>query len=113
MMVSYGQSLLLLNKNEEALSFAGVYDAFCGMTDFVYLMGRIYEANNQPIKALGEFLKAITMPSGMQAGVNSFLPCYQIAVIYDNMNNMDIAVMYYNKCGDFAPAKRRLIELNG
>ncbi|MCL2252814.1 MAG: glycosyltransferase family 2 protein [Lachnospiraceae bacterium] len=113
MIVSYGQSLLTLGRKEEALNFVGIYDAFSHLTDFVYLMGRIYEANNQEVKALGEFLKAITMPAGMQAGVNSFLPCYRIAVIYDNMNNMEIALMYYKKCGDFAPAKSRLDELYG
>ena len=111
MVVSYGQSLLKLGRNEEVLTFKSIYDAFCGLTDFVYLMGRIYVANNQPVMALGEFLKAITMPSGRQHGVNTFLPFYQIAVIYDNMDNMEIALMYYKKCGDFAPAVRRLEEL--
>jgi len=111
MVVSYGQSLLKLGRNDEALDFMGIYDAFSSLTDFVYLMGRIYAANNQPVKALGEFLKAITMPPGKQQGTNTFLPCYQIAVIYDNMDNMEIALMYYKKCGDFAPARRRLEEL--
>ena len=123
MVVSYGQALLKLGRNEEALNFVGIYDAFCSETDFVYLMGRIYLANNQPVKALGEFLTAITMPPGRQQGVNTFLPCYQIAVIYDNMSlnpmghndtdNMEIALMYYKKCGDFAPALRRLKEIAG
>lgn len=112
MVVSYGQSLLRLNRCEEAMAFTGIYDSFAGLTDFVYLMGRVYLANQQPVKALGEFLKAITMPPGRQQGVNSFLPCYQIAIIYDNMNNMEIAVMYYKKCGDFAPAINRLAELD-
>lgn len=111
MVVSYGQSLLKAGRKEEALSFTGIYDSFSPLTDFVYLMGRIYAENNQPVKALGEFLIAITMPPGRQQGVNSFLPCYQIAVIYDNMNNMEIALMYYRKCGDFPPAIKRLTEL--
>jgi len=111
MVVSYGQSLLRTDRNGQALEFVGIYDSFSGLTDFVYLMGRIYLANHQPVKALGEFLKAITMPEGKQQGVNSFLPCYHIALIYDGMDNMDIAVMYYKKCGDFPPAQRRLKEL--
>jgi tetratricopeptide (TPR) repeat protein len=111
MVVSYGQSLLTLGRNEEALNFMGIYDSFSSVADFVYLMGRIYEANNQPLKALAEFLKVTAMPPGRQQGVTTFLPYYQIAVIYDNMDNMDIALMYYKKCGDFAPARRRLAEL--
>ena len=111
MVVSYGQSLLKIGRKEDALSFMGIYDAFCQLTDFVYLMGRIYEANGQYIKALGEFLKATTMGPGKQNGVNSFMPCYQIAVIYDNMDNKDIALMYYKRCGDFPPAQRRLAEI--
>lgn len=111
MVVAYGQSLLQTEQNEQALNFIGIYDSFSALPDFVYLMGRIYLANNQPIKAVGEFLKAITMPPGKQLGVNSFLACYHIAMIYDNMNNIEIATMYYNKCGDFAPALRRLAEL--
>ncbi len=111
MVVSYGQSLLQTGRNEQALSFAGIYDSFSTLTDFVFLMGRIYLANNQPVKALGEFLKAITMPEGKQQGTNSFLPCYHIALIYDQMDNMEIAVMYYKKCGNFQPARNRLNDL--
>jgi len=121
MVVAYGQALLKSGRNDEALNFTGIYNEFSQLADFVYLMGRIYMANNQPIKALGEFLKVITMPPGKQQGITTFLPCYQIAVIYDNMslsasgegdmNNQEIALMYYRKCGDFAPARRRLAEL--
>lgn len=108
MVVSYGQSLLQIGRNEEALTFTGIYDSFSALTDFVYLMGRIYLANNLPLKALSEFLKAITMPKGKQQGVNSFLPCYNIALVYENMGNHEIAVMYYKKCGNFPPALERL-----
>lgn len=110
MVVSYGQSLLQTEKWTEALNFTGIYDSFSSQTDFVYLMGRIYLANQQPLKAIAEFLKAIHMPPGRQQGVNSFLPCYYIALIYDNMGNQEIALMYYKKCGDFPPAKERLSE---
>ena len=111
MVVSYGQSLLRAGRSAEALDFVGIYDSFCGMADFVYMMGRIYEENGQPLKALGEFLKAITMPPGRQQGVNSFLPCFQIASIYEQMDNMEIALMYYRKCGDFPLAVKRLADL--
>jgi hypothetical protein len=74
-------------------------------------MGRIYLANDLPLKALGEFLKVITMTNGRQQGITTFLPFHQIAMIYDQMDNMEIAIMYYKKCGDFAPARNRLREL--
>ncbi len=112
MVIAYGQSLLLTGRQEEALNYANIYDSFSALTDFVYLMGRIYLANNLPIKALGEFLIALTMPQGKQQGVNSYLPCYNIALIYENMGNMEIALMYYKKCGDFPPAQERLNALN-
>ncbi|MCL2051960.1 MAG: glycosyltransferase [Lachnospiraceae bacterium] len=121
MVVAYGQSLLKLKRNEEALNFEGIYPEFSAVPDFVYLMGRIYAENNQPLKALAEFLKVINMPEGKQQGVTTFLPYYQIAVIYDNMalsqaagdkkEYQDIALMYYRKCGDFVPAQRRLAEI--
>jgi glycosyltransferase involved in cell wall biosynthesis len=111
MVGSYGQSLLGCGRKEEALNFTGIYEAFSPLADFVYLMGRIYLANDQPLKALGEFLKVITMTSGKQQGVTTFLPFYQIATIYDQMDNMEIAIMYYKKSGDFAPARKRLEEL--
>ena len=111
MVVSYGQSLLKTGRTEEALNFTGIYDAFSELADFVYLMGAIYKANGQPLKALGEFLKVMGMPPGRQLGVNTFLAFFQIAVIYDEMDNMEIALMYYKKCGDFAPALERLEQL--
>jgi tetratricopeptide (TPR) repeat protein len=111
MVISYGQSLLKLERFEEALNFVAIYDAFCEQTDFVFLMGRIYLENERPVQALGEFLKAIMMPPGRQDGTNSYLAFLQIAMIYDRMDNMEIALIYYRKCGDYPPAQMRLREL--
>lgn len=111
MVVSYGNALLRSGQAETALGFEGIYDEFSSVTDFVYLMGNIYNDNGMPEQALEQYQKALQMPPGRQNGANSFLPFYQSGMIFEALGNLETAAALYRKCGDFAPAAERLAAL--
>ncbi len=111
MVVSYGNALLRTGQHDTALGFEGIYDEFCVLADFVYLMGNIYKANGMLEQAIEQYQKAITVPLCKQNGCNSFLPCYQTAEIFEMLGDRKTAASCYRQCGDFAPAKQRLEAL--
>ncbi len=108
MVNSYGNALLLTHQAETALGFEAIYDAFASSADFVYLMGRIYMANQKYAQAVEQFAKAVTIKNCKFHGANSFLSFYHIGLICEKLGDMANAAAYYEKCGDFAPAVRQL-----
>ena len=76
MVNSYGNALLLTHQAETALGFEAIYDAFASSADFVYLMGRIYMANQKYAQAVEQFAKAVTIKNCKFHGANSFLSFY-------------------------------------
>ena len=112
LMISYGNCLLQLERNEDALSFESIYDSYSNTADFVYLMGRIYLVNNQLLKALMQFIKATSISVHHEDGVNTFLSYYYIGIIYDAIGSKDLALTFFKKCGDFAPALEELARIS-
>lgn len=74
-------------------------------------MGTLYMKKGNYNKAIEEFQKATTLSAYSRTGVNSYRANYHIASIYETMGQPDEALLYYKKCGDYEPAKRRLKEL--
>ena len=108
MIESYGYCLLEKKDYEAALGLANVYDVFSHQTDFVFLMGLIYMNNALFDQAVREFEKAASMSSGKTKGINSYMPNYNIGVIYECTDQIEKAIKYYCRCGDYLPAKNRL-----
>jgi hypothetical protein len=44
-------------------------------------------------------------------GIASFLPYYNIGVIFECVGMIEDAILMYTSCGDYEPAKHRLAEL--
>jgi len=45
-------------------------------------------------------------------GITTFLPYYNIGVIYEVLAYIDQAVEYYRLCGEYSLAKKRLKKLS-
>ena len=112
MVIGYGYALLHLGRAEEALGLDGIYDAFAVSADFINLMGLIYLRNGQYMKAMLEFVKALSCETTHVAGANSFIPTYNIGLINEMMGNKEAALMHYRKCGDFPMALEKIRELS-
>lgn len=111
MVTSYGNSLLLTGQKETALGFESIYDAFASSADFVYLMGRIYMANELYPQAVEQFHKATTIENCKFHGANSFLSFYHIGLICDKLGDTANAIAYYEKCGNYPPARQKAEKL--
>lgn len=112
MVIGYGYALLHLGRAEEALELGSVYDAFAVSADFINLMGLIYLRNGQYMKALLEFVKALSCETAHVAGANSFIPTYNIGLINEMMGDKEAALVHYRKCGDFPMALEKIRELS-
>lgn len=111
MVESYGYCLLELKDYQTALGLSNVYELFASQADFVFLMGLIYMNNALFREAVREFQKAASMKSGKTQGINTYMPNYNIGVIYECIGRISDAVSYYRKCQDYPPALARLEAL--
>lgn len=91
MILDYGKSLLELRRYEEAMTVEKWSDSLGHISDYRFLMGRIYFANDQFLKALQSFLKATTAKTVFAAGTNSFLPLHAMAIIYQKLGENEMA----------------------
>lgn len=108
LITSYGYTLLELKQYQKALQLEGVYETFSHRADFVFLMGMIYLNNGFVEDAFYQFEKATTYSDSKVVGANSFRAWHNMGVILECTGNTKEALKYYEKCGDFAPAKERI-----
>lgn len=107
---NYGHLLLekgLLTKAAFLLSY---YEYYSNNMDYLCLLGLYYLHINQPLKALPEFVKALTAPERDMTDRRE--PSYYIGYIYELFGKKEIARTHYLNCGnDYAPAVEALARL--
>lgn len=111
MVVGYGYALLDLGREEEALAFESIHEAFCNYADFLTLMGLIYLRTGYINAAINEFEQAMKIEEADTAGANSYIPAYNLGCMYEVMGDINKAKDYYKMCGEFPPAVDRLKQL--
>lgn len=112
MIICYGYLLLELEKYEQALSLEAVYDELSGSADYVFLMGLIHMNNAMFDLAKEEFIRCTGMKADRSVGTNSFKAYYNVGVIEECLGNVESAVDYYKKAGDYDKAVEGLNRLN-
>lgn len=108
MIETYGYSLLEIKQFEKAMQLLNVYNEFAVNADFLFLIGLILMNNGKFKEAIEEFLKAAKTESCKMEGINSYMPFYNIGVIYECLGNITESIRYYKKCGDYTLAGERL-----
>lgn len=108
---TYGYALVNANRAYEALMFENIYNEFGNTADFQFMMGIIYMNNERFDDAVSEFLKATKHKECRNVGSNSYLAYYNIGVIYECLGDVDKAISYYRRCGNYKQAKDRLAVL--
>ncbi len=105
LLLNYGYDLLALDREKEALELLDrYYPDFFQSSDLFCLAGAIRQHTGEPIKAMLEYMNAILCPVHHKEGTNSFIPYFQIGVIYEILGKREEALDNYRKCGDFPPA---------
>ena len=111
MVVVYGNLLLEMGEYGDALLLENVYDGFEAVADYLCLMGRIYLKTGFLAEAIREFSKALNTFGYIEEGHNSYIPNYYLGCIYEVTCDVEIAKKLYARCGEYRPAKERLLEL--
>ena len=105
---SYGYTLINLNLFDKALDLYSYEKYYGNSPDFLFLLGIIEMNNGNFQKSAETFLKCTDFDEGSIEGITSFLPVYNIGVIFECLGFKDDAVNYYTMCGDYEPAKQRI-----
>lgn len=108
MVETYGYALLNSNQTEEALNLENIYEEFSDSADFLFLMGLVYMNNSRFEEAIHEFLKCTKHTTCKVVGVNSYRAYYNVGVIFECLEEKEMALTYYQMCGDYKKAKEGL-----
>ncbi|MDE7428236.1 MAG: glycosyltransferase, partial [Lachnospiraceae bacterium] len=101
LLCNYAGILLDDNLAEEAANIFPYHDSFADNKDFLCLCGRIYLHMGQPLKALPEFVQALSAPKYSLDDPHS--PSYYIGFIYEMYGTRDIARTHDDHCGPDSP----------
>lgn len=106
---NYGNLLLHFNSPQEALPLLSYYEHYSDNMDYLCMIGLVLMHVGQPLKALPEFVKAITASS--RDSINPRSPSYYVGYLYEFFGKEEIAKIHYQNCGDFPPAVEALERL--
>ncbi|MBU5483062.1 tetratricopeptide repeat protein [Clostridium sp. MSJ-11] len=107
---TYGYALINSGKYKEALSlekFSKYYDA----PDLYFLMGLIYMNNAKFSLAVDSFSRCTKFTKGKMEGITTYLPCYNMGIIYEVLGLKEQALECYSLCGKYSLALNRYSQL--
>jgi len=105
---TYGYALINSGKYSEAMSLENYLDLYSNSSDFYFLMGLIYMNNAKFTQAVESFLICTKFLSSKVEGITTYSSYYNIGVIYDVLGFKEKAIKYYDICGEYEPAIKRL-----
>ncbi len=106
---NYGNALIDTDRPEDAIKLLSYYEYYDNNIDYLCMIGLSYMLLGQPLRALPEFVKALTAPT--RDSNDPRVPSYYIGYIYEYYGKNDIARTHYQNCGDYAPAIEALARL--
>ena len=107
-MESLGYTLINLNLFKEALEIHKYEKYYSQSPDFLFLIGLIEMNNSNFENAAQIFLKCTEFEEGKIEGITSFLPLYNIGVIFECLGFNDQALNYYKLCKNYGLALYRI-----
>ena len=112
MVETYGYALVNSGQAKEALGLEGLLGTYGDSSDFWFLMGFVYMNNELFSEAVNAYEQAVRLGNARMTGADSFLAYYNAGVICECLGQTE-AADYYEKAGDYAPARARLAEIVG
>ncbi len=105
---SYGYSLLNNNYFEKALVIEKYKKNYSYSPDYNFLMGLIYMNNARFSEAIASFEECFKAKAGKLEGINTFLPSYNIGVIYEVLGEKEKAIEFFKRYDNYEPSQKRL-----
>lgn len=110
LVITYGYSLLSLQKYEEALIILEYESYFRKFADYYFLLALIHMNMSNFNEAINSFSNCIGKTEKI-IGTSSYLAYYNIGVIYEVLGSYSEALSYYEKCGQYTPVSKRIREI--
>ena len=104
LIVNVGGLYISTGQKEKALTLECLDKEFPNSSDYHFMMGCVCMQNALFDRAIEYFIAATRMPEGQIEGNNSYNAFYNIGVIYECLGNIQEAIIYYMKCGNFNKA---------
>lgn len=111
LIISYVYVLVNTKDYKGAMVIEKYRGCYGGSPDYNFLLAYVYMMNGLSSKAIETFLKCTRLKDGEIEGVTSWLPFYNIGVIYECHGKRAEALEYYGKCGDYVKARSRIVAL--
>lgn len=111
LVLSYGYALLEVGEIQKALDLECCYNDLNYLADYCLMMGVIYLRNEMVEDAIRLFEDATRCYAVYEKGTNTWLPYYNLGVIYECLGNVELAIQYYQKCENYEKAMERIKEL--
>lgn len=110
----YGIVLLNTNNAQTALLLEGLYEDFCNVPEYIYLMGMIYAANGRYKESLMMLSKVVTMKQECKivSGVTSYMGYFQLGNVCHHLGKDELAVKYLKLAGNYESAISLLKKIN-
>lgn len=108
---AYGYALLNSGNYSQALCLESYGQYYAGSPDYLFLLGLVYMNNSRFSQAIEFFLRCVGNKPGKTAGINSWLPHYNIAVIYECLGHTTKAAYYYRKSRPYQGSELALARL--
>ncbi len=108
---NYGNVLIDLERPEESIKLLSYYEHYDNCMDYLCMIGLSYMFIGEPLRALPEFVKALT--ASVRDSIDPASPSYYVGYLYEFFGKTDIARTHYQNCGDYAPAVEALKRLDG
>ena len=108
---NYGNILIDLERPEESIKLLSYYEHYDNCMDYLCMIGLSYMFIGGPLRALPEFVKALT--ASVRDSIDPASPSYYVGYLYEFFGKTDIARTHYQNCGDYAPAVEALKRLDG
>ncbi len=102
----YGITLINAGTPDVALGLEGIYNDFCNVPEYIYMLGLVYAANGMFSQSLKMLLKVTSMKEEctIVAGATSYRSFFQLGNVCYHLKKYDLAKSYLKQAGDYQPA---------
>jgi hypothetical protein len=108
----YGYALINTNRDKNAFDLIVKYsEHYNSRARYRFLSALVFQNNGLLQEALDYFASCIGAKDADYQGITSFMPRYNIGVIYECAGLLEDARRMYRQCGGYPPAKTRLAGL--
>ncbi len=107
MVNTYLKSLIALNKYEAGLMLSKVWEYCSNDDEYVYLIGKLYLLTEQYEKAIETLL--ILANKENKLSIPKKYPYYLLGLIFEKFDELNQALICYEKCGNFNKAKDKIL----